>query len=638
MPYIINKSNGSVLVTLADAILDTTTSLGLLGRNYTSYGEVQNENFVFLLENFANANPPARPISGQLWFDTTKSILNVYNGTIWIPVGAAISQDTEPTSVIGSFWLKDSTNQLFMFTDTGWELVGPQGVEGFGKTRAESTILKDTSLVDHAVIIFYVNGLVQAIVANEPFTIHPTNSVVGFQDLLNGVNIASLSYVQGELSGNASSATKLKTARTINGIPFDGTQNITLLSSTTNSLVAGAYITGARFNGSGEVIWNINGSSESVPNTLVARNESGSFLTEEITAVRINSTLFGNVNSVTGTSSIARLLCPTIEGDTYSGLANRASKLSPGRTINGVYFDATADIIVTAAANTLTSDTLNSTVINSSLRTLGTLDRLSVNTDGITIGVSNKLYINIVDNFPNVLADTKLKLIVSENGPNLSFVGPTEALAQGGPASPAILSNNSINIGGPTKKFDRVYANLFLGNALSATKLETARTINGVAFDGTQNIVIADNTKLPLIGGTITGSMQVNGKITLPQAPTVGTDAVNKTYVDTLVASKPLFFSLDTRGLDLTMGGAGSVVSILNVLAPPAGIIAGTICRVSSSVQSVTTSYSAPTASRIAFRYVTSVSVSTTVNDPLRRNTLVYRVNSNRTSWEYVSG
>lgn len=638
MPYIINKSNGSVLVTLADAILDTTTSLGLLGRNYTSYGEVQNENFVFLLENFANANPPARPISGQLWFDTTKSILNVYNGTIWIPVGAAISQDIEPTSVIGSFWLKDTTNQLFMFTDNGWELVGPQGVEGFGKTRAESTILKDTSLVDHAVIIFYVNGSVQAIVASEPFTIHPTNAVVGFQDLLTGVNIASLSVVQGELSGNASSATKLKTARTINGIPFDGTQNITLLSTTTNSLFAGSYITGARFNGSGEVVWNVNGSSESVPNTLVARNESGSFLTEEITAVRINSTLFGNVNSVTGTSSIARLLCPVIEGETYSGLANRASKLSPGRTINGVYFDATADIIVTAAANTLTSDTLNSTVINSSLRTLGTLDRLSVNTDGITIGVSNKLYINIVDNFPNVLADTKLKIIVSENGPNLSFVGPTEALAQGGPASPAILSNNSVNIGGPAKKFDRVYANLFLGNASSATKLETARTINSVAFDGTQNIVIADNTKLPLVGGTITGSMQVNGKITLPQAPTVGTDAVNKTYVDTLVASKPLFFSLDTRGLDLTMGGAGSVVSILNVLAPPAGIIAGTICRVSSSVQSVTTSYSAPTASRIAFRYVTSVSVSTTVNDPLRRNTLVYRVNSNRTSWEYVSG
>lgn len=47
------------------------------------------------------------------------------------------------------------------------------------------------------------------------------------------------------------------------------------------------------------------------------------------------------------------------------------------------------------------------------------------------------------------------------------------------------------------------------GNAASATKLATARTINGVAFDGTTNITIADSAKLPLTGGTLSGDLVV---------------------------------------------------------------------------------------------------------------------------------
>jgi len=70
MAYVINKFNGEQLVVLSDGTLDTTTSLGLVGRNYVGYGETQNENFVFLLENFANDSPPSRPLVGQIWFST----------------------------------------------------------------------------------------------------------------------------------------------------------------------------------------------------------------------------------------------------------------------------------------------------------------------------------------------------------------------------------------------------------------------------------------------------------------------------------------------------------------------------------------------------------------------------------------
>jgi phage-related tail fiber protein len=43
------------------------------------------------------------------------------------------------------------------------------------------------------------------------------------------------------------------------------------------------------------------------------------------------------------------------------------------------------------------------------------------------------------------------------------------------------------------------------GNAATATTLQTARTINGVSFNGGANITVADGTKMPLAGGAFTG-------------------------------------------------------------------------------------------------------------------------------------
>lgn len=71
----------------------------------------------------------------------------------------------------------------------------------------------------------------------------------------------------------------------------------------------------------------------------------------------------------------------------------------------------------------------------------------------------------------------------------------------------------------------------WLGNANTAKKLETARTINGVSFDGTANITIADSTKLPIAGGTMTGDLTLKGN------PTADLMAATKKYVDDSVVS-----------------------------------------------------------------------------------------------------
>jgi hypothetical protein len=78
MAYTIVKSDGTVLTTIPDGTIDTTsTSLGLPGRSFSGYGQAQDTNFVHLTENFASSTPPPNPLRGQLWYNTTTNTMLV---------------------------------------------------------------------------------------------------------------------------------------------------------------------------------------------------------------------------------------------------------------------------------------------------------------------------------------------------------------------------------------------------------------------------------------------------------------------------------------------------------------------------------------------------------------------------------
>jgi hypothetical protein len=127
MSYTINKFSGPELVVLEDGTIDTSTSLGLVGRNYVGYGETQNENFVFLLENFSNDAPPTRPIQGQTWFNSSNSLLYVYSGTAWAVVGSAILSATAPEEPAnGALWLDSDVGTLSIWNGTSWNFIGPE--------------------------------------------------------------------------------------------------------------------------------------------------------------------------------------------------------------------------------------------------------------------------------------------------------------------------------------------------------------------------------------------------------------------------------------------------------------------------------------------------------------------------------
>ena len=98
MAYVIVKSDGTVLTTIPDGTINTTsTAIGLPGRNYAGYGQTLDTNFVHTLENFADTTPPANPLRGQLWYNTNNSTLYVCpadgetNASAWLALTATAS-------------------------------------------------------------------------------------------------------------------------------------------------------------------------------------------------------------------------------------------------------------------------------------------------------------------------------------------------------------------------------------------------------------------------------------------------------------------------------------------------------------------------------------------------------------------
>jgi hypothetical protein len=133
MSYTINHFNGtpfSPTITVVDGTIDNSLDVTLIGKNYAGYGQSQNENFVYLLENFAGSTQPVRPITGQLWFDSGVNKLKFYdvNGR-FRTVGSAESSTTPPSGPsIGDFWWDSQNNQLNIYNgnaQTPYTVIGP---------------------------------------------------------------------------------------------------------------------------------------------------------------------------------------------------------------------------------------------------------------------------------------------------------------------------------------------------------------------------------------------------------------------------------------------------------------------------------------------------------------------------------
>lgn len=219
MAYTINKYNTDQLTIVQDGTIDQTTDLKLVGKNYAGYGEIQNENFVFLLENFAGGNQPPRAVTGQIWFDTVNSKLKFYDSTKWRTTGGAEISGTAPAGLAtGDFWWDTNNEQLKVYNGTDFVLVGPQDA-GDGITQMQSASVLDTGATARSIIKATVNDEVLFIISPAEFTIDSTdaeNAISGFDVIRQGITLKNTTSATAGVTssshrfwGTASNALKL---------------------------------------------------------------------------------------------------------------------------------------------------------------------------------------------------------------------------------------------------------------------------------------------------------------------------------------------------------------------------------------------------------------------------------------------
>lgn len=172
MAYTINKTDGTPIVTVADGQIDqATTDITLIGKNYSGFGEFLNENFVFLLENFANQSQPNNPLTGQLWYDTQENRIKVYTGSDWNSVGTAILAESRPLTVgVGDFYFNTSDKQLYFFDGTRDYLVGPDYKTTQGVSGIVIESIEDSSRRNRTVAALYVSNVLSGYFSNAEFT------------------------------------------------------------------------------------------------------------------------------------------------------------------------------------------------------------------------------------------------------------------------------------------------------------------------------------------------------------------------------------------------------------------------------------------------------------------------------------
>lgn len=152
-----------------------------------------------------------------------------------------------------------------------------------------------------------------------------------------------------------------------------------------------------------------------------------------------------------------------------SGNASSATKLQTARKINGVAFDGTKDITIDAGGSG------GHTILNSSGTAMTQRSKLRFNNATVTDDAHNDV------------------TIITPSGTSGNYL-PLSGGALTGNVTPT--TDSTLSLGTSDLKFNTMYADIFYGalsgNAATATKLQTARTINGTSFNGSANITTAN--------------------------------------------------------------------------------------------------------------------------------------------------
>ncbi|EPL7676802.1 phage tail protein, partial [Escherichia coli] len=264
------------------------------------------------------------------------------------------------------------------------------------------------------------------------------NNANGTVTIGNGLNVTG--GINGSLNGNAATATKLQTARTIGGVSFDGSANIDL------------------------------------PGVNKAGNQSTTGNAATATKLQTARTIGGV--SFDGSANIDLPGVNKAGNQSTTGNAATATKLQTARTINGVKFDGSANISIP----TITSR--------------GRVTALTDTTQGAATGL--QMYEAYNNSYPTAYGNVLHMKGASAAGEGELLIGWS---GTSGAHAPVFIRSRRDHTDAAWSAWAQVYTSRdsipgvnatgnqnTTGNAATATKLQTARTIGGVSFDGTANI------------------------------------------------------------------------------------------------------------------------------------------------------
>ena len=547
MSYQLNKTNGDLLTDLVDGQIDnTSTNLILVGRNYSGYGEYFNENFIKLLENFANTAAPSNPLTGQVWWDTNDSRLKVYDGTAWKASGGPFVQNTQPQMVAGDLWIDNLKNQMYAFDGEDLFLIGPQYTEAQGKSGFEIGSILDEQSSSRTVVYLYAANTLLAVISYLDFTPTYSQRILGLVTadnpegrIFTGINIIDKDNFK--FRGISESANALVTAAGV-----VRTADSFLPSNANGETVGTLKI----LNNGGLTI---GASQANVQKVVGPRFYIENQLNDDDISLRVSSSTYGSI------------------------------------TVDALYIDASEGRIGVFTTDRLPQYTLD---VEGDLRVTGNflVEGNTVSVDVTTLRIEDK---NIElaktsdgDVLDGVDADgAGLTLETNDVGTKTwTFVNSENAWT----------SNVNLDLSDDTKSYqiggtDKL-TNTSLTNITDATDLVRITStleyiniddinINGSTITNSA-IALSPLTLISDTGINITAAgdiaIQDSQKITGLANPTANQDAATKYYVDNQIATETIVFSLDITGLanpnpiGTSDGPVTDVAAILDSLYPAA--------------------------------------------------------------------